>query len=1038
MSIKKLLWMTAVCLLLPVLSRAQDRVTVSGLIVDDTGQPVPGAAVVVKGNASLGGAVTDAGGQYSVTVPAGSILEATCIGFATQEKRFSQSGTWDIILAPDAEVLDDVVVVGYGTQKKESVVGAISQVGTEALTRSGTLNITNALAGKLAGVVTFQNSGQPGNDDATILIRGLSSWNGSSPLVLVDGVERTFSSLNPDEVKTISVLKDASATAVFGARGANGVILVTTKTGSKGAPKMNLSVNYGVNIPEELPQYIPAETVLNMANVAMRNEQSFGSVYSPEEIEKYRSGINPVRYPDNNWFGMLLNKVSQTFNATYNISGGTDRVRYYVGVGYTTDDSIVKRVNNWSNSDFRYHKINYRANLDINITKSTLLTVKVGGVTDIEQHPDGVSVASLFTTMYNASPVMFPAYYPKEVMYDIPDWEWPGLWEDRLAQTGTSYAKNPYTLLAQGNYTQTTRNRLNTDIQLTQNLDFITKGLSVKGMVSLSTVFSRYSQQGVQNLPVYQIDWDAYDYGAQNPWSSTEKGNEVYVQPPYAVTVDNTARSTAMVLYWEASLNYARKFAKKHNVSALALMNQRQRLSGASFPHRQQAFVARVTYDFMGKYLFEANMGITGSEQFAPKNRYGYFPSAAVGYFLSKEKFWKKAMPWWSTMKIRYSDGLVGSDETKSESYWLYYSSYSKNSKKTIILEDLAANETARWETAHKRDLGIELGFLKDMITFNVDLFDESRKDMLVTPTESPLSGVFSKEVNTGRMKKHGIDIEGKWRMTTARGFYYEAGFMLGLSENRILDYEEPVGTPAYQKIAGTSYKAARTGMNLIDDSYFATVDELHGYPNALGSVSGLYPGIYKMLDYRVDGSINSLDMHAIHGIAYPPMVGSFNVGFGYKGLSINVLFYGTHGKYINFNRAFWKEFIKQDLTAHADQLDFWRPDNPGAGHATLSFSDKLYSMLGGSSNDAYDMLIEGHSWRKSDYLTLKELYISYKFDGNRLRQVLGLRGLSITLTGNNLFTATSLIEGNPQRTELTSSYYPIMRTVRLGLKLDF
>lgn len=1037
MNIRKLIIFVTAFLLLLVPAGAQERVTVSGLIVDEAGLPVPGAAVTVKGNPSLGGAVSDNGGQYSVTVPSGSVLEVSCIGFAAQEKRFTQSGVWNISLEPDSEILDDVVVVGYGTQKKESVVGAISQIGSEAIEKAGTPNITNAIAGKLSGVVTFQGNGQPGNDDATIFVRGLSSWNGSSPLVMVDGVERSFSSLNPDEVKTISVLKDAAATAVFGARGANGVIMVTTKTGSKGAPKMHLSANYGISIPEELPQYVPAATVLNMANVALKNERSFGSVYSEEEIEKYRSGVNPARYPDNNWFGMLLNKFSQNFNATYSISGGTDRVRYYVSVGYNTDGSIVKRINNWQNTDFRYHKINYRANLDINLTKSTLLAVKVGGMTDIEQHPDGTSVAALFTAMYAASPCMFPAYYPKEVMYDVPDWEWPGLWEDRLAQSeGISFAKNPYTLLAQGNYTQTTRNRLNTDLTLTQNLDFITKGLSAKGMVSLTSIFSRYSQKGEQNLPVYRIDWDAYDDGGQNPWLSTEKGNDVYVQPPYSVSIDNTARSTSMVLYWEASLNYARKFAKKHNVTALALMNQRQSLSGASFPHRQQAFVSRVTYDYMGKYLFEANIGITGSEQFAPKNRYGVFPSGAVGYFISKEKFWQKAMPWWSTMKIRYSDGIVGSDEASAN--WLYYSSYTKNDKKTIILEDRAANETARWETAHKRDIGIEMGFLKDMLTFSVDLFDEQRKDMLVTPTESPLSGVLSKDVNTGRMKKHGIDIEGKWRMTTPRGFYYEAGFMLGLNENRILSYEEPVNTPVYQKYAGTSYQAARTGMDLIDDRYFATVDELHGYPNALGEVSGLYPGIFKMLDYNVDGSINAVDMHAIRGIAYPPMIGSFNLGFGYKGLTLNILFYGTHGKYINFNRGFWKEFIKQDLTVHTAQLDFWRPDNPDAAHPTLSFDDKLYSILGGSSNDTYDMLIEGQSWRKSDYLTLKEVYLSYKFDGNKIRQVFGLRGLSITLTGNNLFTITDLIEGNPQRTFVSSSYYPIMRTVRLGVKLDF
>ena len=1036
MNARKRLFAAAISLLCLLPALAQEKVSVSGQVVDEGGQPVPGAAVIVRGNPSLGGAVTDDNGRYALTVPQGSVLQVSCIGYTMQEKRFNQSGSWDISLVSDAEMLEDVVVVGYGTQKKESVVGAISQVGSEALVKSGTTNITNALAGKLSGVLTFQGSGQPGNDDATIFIRGISSWNGSSPLVMVDGVEREFSTLNPDEVKTISVLKDAAATAVFGARGANGVIIVTTKTGVKGAPKMHLGVNYGVNIPEELPQYVPAATVLSVANVAMKNEQSFGSIYSPETIEAYRSGSNPVRYPDNNWFGMLLKPVSQSFNATYSVSGGGDRIRYYVGVGYTTDDSIVKRINNWSNSDFRYHKINYRANLDIDITRSTLLSVKVGGVTEIEQHPDGVTVASLFTQMYAASPCMFPAYYPKETMYDIPDWDWPGLWEDRLAQTGTSFAKNPYTLLAQGNYTQTTRNRLNTDIQLTQKLDFITKGLSLKGMVSLTSVFSRYSQKGEQNLPVYLIDWDAYEYGGQNPWSSTEKGNDVYVQPPYSVSVDNTARSTTMVLYWEASLNYARKFAKAHNVSAMVLMNQRQRVSGASFPHRQQAFVSRVTYDYKGKYLFEANMGYTGSEQFSPKNRYGFFPSGAIGYYMSKEKFWQKAMPWWSTFKIRYSHGLVGSDEASAN--WLYYSSYSKNKKGTIILEDMAANETARWETARKQDLGIELGFMKDMLTFSVDLFDEKRRDMLVTPTESPLSGVTSKDVNTGAIKKHGIDIEGKWRMTTPRGFYYEAGFMLGLNENRIISYEEPVGTPAYQKYAGTPYQAARTGMNLIDNNYFTSVDELHGYPNPLGTVSGLYPGIYKMLDYRADGSINSLDLHAITGIAYPPLVGSINAAFGYKGFSMNILFYGTHGKYINFNRGFWKEFIKQDLTVHAAQLDFWRPDNPNAGHPTPSFDDKLYSMLGGSSNDTYDMLIEGHSWRKSDYLTLKEVYLSYKFDGDRLRKVTGLRGLSITLTGNNLFTITDLIEGNPQRTFLSSSYYPIMRSVKLGLSLDF
>ena len=386
-------------------------------------------------------------------------------------------------------------------------------------------------------------------------------------------------------------------------------------------------------------------------------------------------------------------------------------------------------------------------------------------------------------------------------------------------------------------------------------------------------------------------------------------------------------------------------------------------------------------------------------------------------------------------MKLRYSDGLVGSDSASEN--WLYYSSFSKSNG--LIIEDKAANETARWETARKRDLGIETGWFKDRLTVNVDLFDELRTDMLVTPTESPLIGITSKDVNSGSMKKHGIDIEAKYRATTARGFYYEFGAMLGLNENRILNYEEAAGTPVYQKWANTPYKAARTGMNLIDDSYFTSVYEIHGYPNSLGSITQLYDGIYKMLDFSADGIINSRDQHAIGGIAYPPAVGSVNLALGYKGFSFNLLFYGTHGKYIEYNRSFWKEFIKQDWTIHAAQLDYWRPDNPGAAHPALSFDDKVYSMLGGSANtNGYTTMIEGHSWRKSDYITLKELYLAYKFDGKRLQERLGVRGLSIMLTGNNLFTWSDLLEGNPQRTELVKSYYPIMRTVKLGVKLDF
>ena len=1026
------------------LSAQDNKIQVKGSVADVDGKPIPGATIMVKGNTSYGGAISDDQGNFTFSFPVGETLQVICMGYVTVESKFSRNSDWIVTMDEDAQMLDDVVVVGYGVQKKESVVGSISQVGAEALVNSGTTNITNAIAGKLAGVLTFQSSGAPGGSDAEIFVRGVSSWNGSAPLIMVDGVERSFSELDPNEVETISVLKDASATAVFGAKGANGVILVTTKTGQKGKPKMNLTVNYGLESPQELAAIIDAGTTAEMMNVAYMNDASFGSVMSKEVVEAYRTGSDPIRYPNNNWYNLLLKDFSNSINVNYNLRGGTDRVKYYVSVGYTNEGSLVKRLSEWKNATFNYQKINYRSNIDFEVTKSTKLSLKIGGSTGITSRPGtnsdgGVSVGSLFTYMYMASPMMFPAYYPASVMEQIPDWNYPGVAEDRLAQQGMSYIQNPYSIMATGDFLQTTTNKLNTDLHLTQNLDFITKGLSLKGMASLTSSFARYSQEGRQSRPSYRIDWEKYDQGVENPWASTESANDVYVQPPYAVTINNSPRSTSIVFYWEASLNYNRTFKKKHNVTGLLLANQRQSISGTSFPHRSQAFVFRGTYDYASKYLFEINMGYTGSEQFSSKNRYGFFPSVAAGYVISKEKFWKKAMPWWSKMKVRYSDGTVGSDNASAN--WLYYSTYSKekNTGLGLIIEDKAANETARWETARKQDLGIEMGFFKDQLTFNVDLFQETRTDMLLTPVESPLLGITSKDVNAGSMKKHGIDIEGRWRTTTSRGFYYEVGFMLGLNENRITGYDEPVNTPSYQKWEGTPYKAARTGLEQIDGGYFTSVDDIHGYPNSLGSVDNTYLGIYKLLDYNADGKITNTDLHAIEGIAYPPVVGSINLGLGYKGFSFNMLFYGTAGKYIEFNRSYWKEFIKQDWTVHTAQLDYWTPTNRNAGHAALSFDDKLYSMLGGSANsEGYDLKLLNHSWRKSDYLSLKEVYLAYKFDGKKLEDVLGVKGLSITLTGNNLFMFSDLIEGNPQRTEMRAGYYPIMRSVKLGVKLDF
>lgn len=1024
-------------LLPPALAAETVKPVVTGTVVDRQGVPVVGAAVMVKDNTSLGGAVTDFEGNFSISVPKGSVLTVSCIGFITAERIIDGDCTWSVVLLEDAQLLDDVVVIGYGVQKKESVVGAISQVNSEALVNSGTTNITNSIAGKLSGVQTYQTSGQPGADDATIYIRGMSSWNGSSPLVMVDGVERSFSDLDPNEVETISVLKDASATAVFGAKGANGVILVTTKSGSKGAPKMKLSVDYGVSTPMFVPEHVSSARIAEMANVAYRNEQSFASMFSQAEIDAYANRSNSVRYPDTDWYDLMMKDFSSSVNANFNVSGGTDKVKYFVSVGYTHEGSIMKEVA--ENTKFSYDKFNYRSNIDVKVTPTTTLSLKAGGSTGIEQHPSKVSVASLFTAMYSAPTAKFPAYYPSWTLEYWPDTDYPDELGDRIASNSGSYGVNPYTYLMLGDFDQNTVSKLNTDLILKQDLGFITEGLSAGGKASFTTSFTRQTLSGTQSNPTYDIDWNLVDAGSGNPWVSNNKNSEIYVQDPYAQSAELKISSATAIFYWEASLNYARKFASAHNVGAMLLMNQRQYIamtsSTADYPGRSQAFVGRMTYDYKGRYLLEANMGYTGSDQFAPKNRYGFFPSVAAGYVLSKEPFWKRAMPWWSTMKIRYSDGLVGSDSSSSK--WLYYSTYEKTSTGTII-ESAAANTSARWETARKRDLGFEMGWLDNDIVLNVDLFDEHRKDMLVQPVVTPMVAVGYKDVNAGEMKKHGIDIELKYRHTTASGLYYELGGMLGLNENRIINYEDAPYVPGYQKSEGKPYGAQKDGVSTVDNGYFNTIDEIHGYPTYTGNWSSVYTGLYKYLDYKVDGAINSDDLHVVKGTIYPPCVYSFNLGLSYKGLSFNVLFYGNYGKYVNFNKSFMKEFIKKDLTVHTAQLDYWRPDHRDASHPNLTFDDSMYRWAGGGGSEGYSIRMEGQTWRQADYLSVKEAYLSYRFDSDKVKKALGVSALSVTLTGNNLFTFTNLIEGNPQSTSVGSTTYPLMRVVKLGAKLEF
>ena len=1019
--------------------KQQPTIQAKGRVVDTNGIAIAGAAVTVKGG-SAGGTISDAQGAFTLRVRKGDVLHVSFLGFQAREIAVTDASPLTIRLAEETHQVEDVVVVGYGVQKKESVLGAISQVNNEQLVNSGTTNITNAIAGKLSGVTTIQTGGQPGNNDANIFIRGVSSWNGSTPLVLVDGVERSFADIDPNEVASLSVLKDASATAVFGAKGANGVIIVTTRTGSTGKPKMNISLSYGLDFPTMIPDHIGSAQTAELLNVALKNAQSYGSMIPRSEIEEYArpsSRINSIRYPDNDWFDIAMRRCAQTINANYNVSGGSQRVKYFLSLGYSHEGSIFKDFSEWSNANFRYDRINYRSNLDFDVTRSTKLSVKVGGVLGIKDTPTDKTVSGMFNMMYSASPMMYPAYYPAWVLEEIPDTDYPDASGGRLSSPRTAYFGNIRTSLSTGEFEQTTDNKLYTDINFEQKLDFITKGLSVKANVSLSTYYSRISQTATNSNPTFDIDWNRYDAGDGNPWIYSAASEHVYENTPYAVTRGAMQNNYYVTFYWEGALNYNRTFGD-HTVTALALFNQRENVKGTAFPYHSQGVVGRVTYDYKHKYLFECNLGYTGSEQFSPENRYGFFPSVAIGWVPSQERFWKEAMPWWSKLKIRYSDGLVGSD---SGSRWLYFSDYVKGGD-SYIYEGAAANAVAQWEEARKRDLGIEMGWLNNRLTLNLDLFDEKRTNMLVKPNVTMLVGTSYKEVNRGSMKKHGIDIELGWADKTPTGFGYNLTAMVSLNENRITNYEDAPYAPEYQKTAGKPYKGQTDGVSIVDSGYFESIDDIHNYPAYTTDWNFVNVGAYKYLDYSADGRLSVEDLHAIAGSQYPPVVCSFRAGFDYKGFEFSMLWYANLGKWVEYNKSWEIEFNKGDYRITHSQLDYWRPDNRDANHATLVYGGTsghpMYMWAGGSGDAGAKMMLEGRTWRKADYLSLREVYLAYTFNAKRLRQKVGFRSLSLYLTANNLLTFTPLIEGDPASTTFTTGFYPQMTSLKLGVKIGF
>ena len=766
-----------------------NKKVVTGVVSDDMG-PVIGATVSVKGTTN--GVVTDLDGNFKLTVPVGATLVISFIGYEDKEIVYKGEPQLNVKLSENVTALEEVQVIAYGSAKKVTITGALSSVKSDEIMKSPVGSIANALSGKVPGLSSVQSSGQPGADDATIYVRGVGSLstNLSSPLCLVDGVERSFSQLDPNEVEDITVLKDASATAVFGVRGANGVILVTTKRGSEGKAKVSFSTSAALQLPTRIPDFANSYDYANAFNNAQLRDGVLEEnlTFTPEMLEAFRTHSNPIMYSDTDWTDMLIKNSAWQTQHNFNISGGSKRVKYFASLGIYTQDGLFNMFDTGDyDSGFKYNRYNYRVNMDVDVTKTTSMKINLGGRLTDKREPNydnGTSktVAYLFRDVYWTPPFAGPG---------IVDGKWVTLNETLYGGFGKIYdALNSY--YGKG-YNTIANNVINFDFSLQQKLDMITKGLKVhiKGAYNSGVSITKKREGRAARYEAFLGEND-----------------EILLKKTQETTTLSYNESTGQSRDWylEAALNYSRKFGH-HNVSALAMYNQSMKYYYSDkfpgIPRSYVGLVGRATYDYKTRYMVDFSVGYNGSENFAEGKRFGFFPAGSAGWILSEERFMSSLKPYLSYMKVRASYGIVGNDRVSDGSRFLYlpdsyiissgnYGFGSSNDYKLPgAIESKIGNPNVTWETASKQNYGVDMHFFDGHLKTSFDYFVEHRKDILLTRKLDPgYLAVKLPTVNMGKVDNKGFEVTARWEDKIQNVSYY-VGTSWSYAKNKIIFQDE-------------------------------------------------------------------------------------------------------------------------------------------------------------------------------------------------------------------------------------------------------
>lgn len=1059
---KNLIILLCIFLSLPLYLSAQQS-QIRGVIIEaETGEPIIGATIQVKGTGH--GTVTDNNGNFTLTIPQGAkVLIVSYIGMKTQEIDIENKTRIDITMEEESITLQEVVAVGYGVQKKESIVGSISQVKDEDLQKVGNVpDLRTALTGQLPGLTTITSSGEPGGvrrdgSGTQIFIRGRTSWNNSQPLILIDGVEREMDDLDVNEVQSISILKDASATAVFGVKGANGVIMITTKRGGVAKPTFSVGYTSTGKMISKVPEILESYSAINIRNEAIEREVSLREASWPEFIpyeivQRYKRPQLPEHiaiYPNVDWKKAMWKDMGFSHRVNLNLQGGSKLVNYFASFSYLNErDMFNDSYDNRKGYDpsFDYNRFNFRSNLDFNITKTTKLTTNISGNYSLKYgtyigRPTGNWDHYMWSSLYFMAPDL---YLPQ---HSDGRWGWSTLVSRH----------NPIASLYNTGILETRNTQLNLDIKLEQNLDFITKGLTAKA--SLFYDNSVTSEGGLYdnaanatpdanyNTPGKVIHADRYKGPDQDPSEYTdnipiEMTGNVYdwVVRPWTLDSEEIGPSfwadwlpiTRRMMY-EFQLNYARVFGL-HNVAATGVFKREEFARGTMFPRYREDWVFRTTYDYDSRYLFEMNGAYNGSEQFGPSYRFDFFPSFAFGWYLTNEKFFNVKNI--DRIKFRYSFGWVGDDNLSSR--WLYLNQFSvgggnaamgwpttARSPYNFSRESVVGNPYIHWEKAMKKNMGVDMGFFNNKLSVVFDYYDEYRSDIFISGTARsvpPFFGIAPPPSNLGEVKSNGYELEISYRNSINKVFNYWGTFAYTRNKNEIIFRDDPILKPKNLKNAGYPIGQAKS---LKNTGFYNNWDEI--YASIPMEVNDLQktPGFYNLLDYNGDGVIKSSEDVVPIGYAEEPQnTFSYTLGGEYKGFRVSAQLYAVNNATRSVPLA---NFSSNTNVVFEHVTDYWSKDNQNA----TSFLPKWKSQ-GQNIGDYYIF--------DASYIRLQSAEIAYSFNRKTIEKM-GLSKLQVFLNGNNLFFWSKLPDDRESArsgASATNGAYPTMRRFNIGLNINF